>query len=94
MEDKIYYILKVIAELDLYQPYWGLLSNRTTKSYFEATQNMFLNGKWLFAAVKTPKYDVTNAFLNRGMKPDAMFQNDLGLNTWFAWMISDFNNIK
>ena len=89
MDDKMYFLIKVVAELDIYQPYWGLLTNRSTKSYFEANQYMFLNGRWIFVCVKNKDYDVMQVFLRGGFRPDNTFTNDSGRNTWFAWQIKD-----
>ena len=92
MDDRTYYIIKLIADEGLYYPFWGVIRNVTTKKWFEADQQMFLSGTWIYAAVKTPKWNIKMKFDSYKLKPDAEFTNDRQLNHWYAWKVA--NNVE
>lgn len=99
MIDTIYFIITIIAEQGLYYPYWGLLCNSDTKTYFESKQKVKLDGYWLYACVKSAKFNIKEEFDKYRLKPDCMWNNDGDMNIWYGWKIgeslfSKSNNFK
>lgn len=87
MYDKIYFIIKVIADEGLYYPYWGVLCNRRTKDYFEAKQQINLDGYWLYACVKSSSFNIMVKFDGMRIRPDAQWSNDYDHNIWYGWSL-------
>lgn len=89
MIDTIYFIIKIIAEEGLYYPYWGLLCNGNTKVFFESKQKINLEGFWLYACVKSAKFNIKESFDASKIKPDVMWNNDGDMNLWYGWKIGE-----
>ena len=90
MEERIYYIIKIIAETGLSYPYWGVLCNRTTKFFFEANEQMFLQGYWVYVCVKSNSHNVKARFDNSNIRPDASWTNEGNNNIWYGWKIGEY----
>lgn len=90
MEERIYYIIKIIAETGLSYPYWGVLCNRTTKFFFEANEQIFLQGYWVYVCVKTNSYNIKARFDNSNIKPDSYWTNEGNNNIWYGWKIGEY----